>query len=218
MKKSDLLKSIAEKGYDVGFGAKKHFATYDIIEKTPGFISFISMAIGIYALCVDSLSTKIVSATFIVLGIVGLYISMNIHRKNEYEKAGSALTRYFNEIKSLYIEVKGLEDEENLDEYHERLKIIEDKFYSESITKQIMFSNWYAHYKFFWEHQINWIDEQLHFKLLRDKIPLSLSITFVTFLIVFLVSINPPLDFICGTSILQTDGAPLVTVQEMGKK
>ena len=81
MKKSDLLKSIAEKGYDIGFGAKKHFATYDIIEKTPGLISFISMAIGIYALCVDSLSTKIVSATFIVLGVVGLYISMNIHKK-----------------------------------------------------------------------------------------------------------------------------------------
>ncbi|MDY7782516.1 SLATT domain-containing protein [Aeromonas caviae] len=200
MKKSDLLKSIAEKGYDIGFGAKKHFATYDIIEKTPGLISFISMAIGIYALCVDSLSTKIVSATFIVLGVVGLYISMNIHKKNDYEKAGSALTRYFNEMKSLYIEVKGLEDEANLDEYLQRLKIIENKFYSESITKQIMFSNWYAHYKFFWEHQINWIDEQLHFKFFRDKIPLSLSITLITLLIVFLFSVKPSLDLICGAS------------------
>ena len=47
MNKLDLLKSIAEKGYDVGFGAKKHFATYDIIEKTPGLISFSSMAFGI---------------------------------------------------------------------------------------------------------------------------------------------------------------------------
>lgn len=200
MKKSDLLKSIAEKGYDIGFGAKKHFATYDIIEKTPGLISFISMAIGIYALCVDSLSTKIVSATFIVLGVVRLYISMNIHKKNDYEKAGSALTRYFNEMKSLYIEVKGLEDEANLDEYLQRLKIIENKFYSESITKQIMFSNWYAHYKFFWEHQINWIDEQLHFKFFRDKIPLSLSITLITLLIVFLFSVKPSLDLICGAS------------------
>ncbi|WP_265452932.1 SLATT domain-containing protein [Aeromonas salmonicida] len=216
MKKSDLLKSIAEKGYDIGFGAKKHFATYDIIEKTPGLISFISMAVGVYALCVDSLSTKIVSATFIVLGIVGLYISMNIHKKSDYEKAGSALTRYFNEIKSLYIEVKGLEDEVNLDEYNQRLKVIEEKFYSESITKQIMFSNWYAHYKFFWEHQINWIDEQLHFKLFRDKIPLSLSITFITLLIVFLVSITPPLNFICGTSNSQPDAAPLLTDPEKG--
>lgn len=217
MKKSDLLKCIAEKGYDIGFGAKKHFATYDIVEKTPGFISFISMAIGIYALCVDSLSTKIVSATFIVLGIVGLYINMNAHIKNDYEKAGSALTRYFNEIKSLYIEVKGLDEEVNLDTYHQQLKTIEEKFYSESITKQIMFSNWYAHYKFFWEHQIDWIDEQLHFKLFRDKIPLSLSITFVTLLIVFLVSINPPLDFICGASNSQSSAAPLVTAPERNK-
>ena len=103
-------------------------------------------------------------------------------------------------MKSLYIEVKGLEDEANLDEYLQRLKIIENKFYSESITKQIMFSNWYAHYKFFWEHQINWIDEQLHFKFFRDKIPLSLSITLITLLIVFLFSVKPSLDLICGAS------------------
>ena len=56
MNKSDLLKSIAEKGYDIGFGAKKHFATYDIIEKTPGLISFISTAVGVYALVIKSLS------------------------------------------------------------------------------------------------------------------------------------------------------------------
>jgi len=179
MNKSDLLKSIAQKGYDVGFGAKKHFATYDIIEKTPGFISFISMAVGVYALVIKSLSAELISATFIVLGIVGLYINLSDHKKADYEKSGSALTKYFNELKALYLEVKGSPDDAPLSEYQKRLTEIENKFYDNSISKQIMFSNWYAHYKFFWEHQIDWIDEQLKFSLLRDKIPLSFMFALV---------------------------------------
>lgn len=179
MNKSDLLKSIAQKGYDVGFGAKKHFATYDIIEKTPGFISFISMAVGVYALVIKSLSAELISATFIVLGIVGLYINLSGHKKADYEKSGSALTKYFNELKALYLEVKGSPDDAPLSEYQKRLTEIENKFYDNSISKQIMFSNWYAHYKFFWEHQIDWIDEQLKFRLLRDKIPLSFMFALV---------------------------------------
>ncbi len=36
-----LLKNIAETGYNVGFGGRKHWATYDIVEKVPGFIGFL---------------------------------------------------------------------------------------------------------------------------------------------------------------------------------
>lgn len=200
MNKADLLKSIAEKGYDVGFGAKKHFATYDIIEKTPDLISFISMTVGVYALCIDNLSDKLVSATFIVMGIVGLYISMNNHKKDDYEKSGSALTRYFNELKALYIEVKGEKDDTKLPDYQKRLTEIEIKFYSDSISKQIMFSNWYAHYKFFWEHQIDWIDEQLHFKLFRDKIPLSLLLVMLAVSIGLAYSIFDITSLVCSSS------------------
>lgn len=200
MNKSDLLKSIAEKGYDIGFGAKKHFATYDIIEKTPGFISFISMVFGIYALCIDGLSDKVISATFIVLGIVGLYVNLNGHKKDDYEKAGSELTRYFNQLKALYIEVKGSEDDQKTPEYQIRLTEIENNFYSASISKQIMFSNWYAHYKFFWEHQIDWIDEQLHFRLFRDKIPLSFLIVIFAVSIGLFCAIFDSKEIICGTS------------------
>lgn len=198
MNKSDLLKSIAEKGYDIGFGAKKHFATYDIIEKTPGLISFISMAVGVYALVIKSLSAEWISATFIVLGIVGLYINLNDHKKADYEKAGAALTKYFNELKALYIAVKGSQDDTKLPDYQNQLTEIENKFYSDAITKQIMFSNWYAHYKFFWEHQIDWIDEQLHFKLFRDKIPLSLSLIVFAIFIGLAYSIFDIATLICG--------------------
>ncbi len=76
MNRADLLKCIAETGYNVGFGAKKHFATYDLVEKSPGWISFISIAFGIYSLAFKELSTSFLSASFTVLGVVGLYVSM----------------------------------------------------------------------------------------------------------------------------------------------
>jgi len=36
MKKDLFLKEVAESGYNIGYAAKKHFATYDIVEKAPG--------------------------------------------------------------------------------------------------------------------------------------------------------------------------------------
>ncbi|MCG8315529.1 MAG: SLATT domain-containing protein [Pseudomonadales bacterium] len=177
MNKSDLLKCIAEKGYDVGFGAKKHFATHDIIEKVPGLISFLSMAFGIYALVVKSLSTELISATFIVLGVMGLYISMYNHKKNAYEKSGVALTQLFNELKGLYLRVKNSDESIDLSTYQKELSEIESRYYPLCISTQILFSNWYAHYKFYWEHQIGWVNEQVNFSFFRDKVPLSLWCT-----------------------------------------
>ena len=174
MQKSDLLKSIAEKGYDVGFGAKKHFATYDIIEKAPGFIGFFSMAFGIFSLVIKSLSTDYTSAIFIILGVIGLYISLYDHKKICYEKSGVALTKNYNQLKALYLEVKSSNDGDDYSEFQNKLSEIEGCYYADCISKQILFSNWYAHYKFFWEHQIGWVNEQLNFNFFRDKIPLSL--------------------------------------------
>ncbi|WP_232223960.1 hypothetical protein [Anoxybacteroides tepidamans] len=48
MDKDHLLRSLAENGYNVSFGAKKHFATYDIVEKIPGFLALISLLIGVW--------------------------------------------------------------------------------------------------------------------------------------------------------------------------
>jgi SMODS and SLOG-associating 2TM effector domain 6 len=178
MDKDSLLKDIAETGYNVGFGGRKHFATYDIVDKTPGLISFLSMAFGTYALVFDGLSTEFLSASFVVLGIIGLYISFYDSRKSDYEKAGTALTRLFNELRQLYRSTKSANNDA-LPEYKQKLNDIEIRYYETCISKQILFSDWYAHYKFFWQVQIDWIDEQKNFKLLRDKIPLTFSLTVI---------------------------------------
>ncbi|MHA6897226.1 SLATT domain-containing protein [Ralstonia pseudosolanacearum] len=174
MQKDNLLKNIATTGYNVGFGAKKHFATYDIVEKTPGWVGFISTAFGIYALIFDSLSTKFLSATFVIIGIIGLYITFYDSKKSSYESAGIELTKQFNSLRNLYRTVQS-SSETDLTQYIQQLSAIEQAYYATCISKQIAFSDWYAHYKFFWQHQIDWIDEQKHFKLLRDKLPLSFT-------------------------------------------
>lgn len=178
MDKDSLLKEIAETGYNIGFGARKHLATYDIVDKTPGLINFLLMTFGTYALVFDKLSTKFLSASLIVLGIIGLYISFYDSRKSAYERSGRTLTKLFNELRQLYRSTKSLNNGD-LTDCKKQLNDIESRYYEISISKQILFSDWYAHYKFFWQVQIDWIDEQKKFSLLRDKIPLTFLLTVV---------------------------------------
>jgi len=175
MRKEDLLKLIAETAYNVGFGAKKHFATYDIVEKAPGWIGAISMFVGVFALVINYFAEKHISAFLIVFGVAGLYINFYNETKQSYEQKGVFLTQLFNELKVLYLKVKA-SDKSDFSEDAEKLSEIESRYYSNCISKQILFSDWYAHYKFFWQHQIDWVNEQKQFKFWRDKIPLSFVI------------------------------------------
>ena len=183
MNRSDSLKCIAETGYNVGFGAKKHFATYDLVEKSPGWISFISIAFGIYSLAFKELSTSFLSASFTVLGVVGLYVSMYDAKKSDYEKAGVELTKIYNQLRALYYSVQSKSDSDDLTNLISEYQQLESQYYSVGLSKQILFSDWYAHYKFFWQHQIEWVDEQKNFSFFRDKVPLS----FYMFLVVLIV-------------------------------
>ncbi len=195
-----MLKMIAEKAYDVGFGAKKHFATYDIIEKAPGLISFSSMAFGIFALAIKDLPTELISATFIVLGVVGLYISFYNHKKDTYDQAGVALTQLFNELKALYLTVKSMDEDGDFSGPQKELLQIENRYYQTCISKQILFSNWYAHYKFYWELQIGWINEQLKFNFFRDKVPLSLWMFLLVVMAIVFISFSDLGNYICSTA------------------
>ncbi len=173
MTKDGLLKSIAEMGYNVGFGAKKHFATFDIVSKIPGWITFASLAVGILGLAFDQLAAKIPSAFLAVVGVTGLYVTAYEAEKDNFERAGIRLTVMFNELRDLYRGVQGGAD---LSAAAATLKDIENRYYDVSISKQIFLSDWYAHYKFFWQMQIDWVDEQKRFSTVRDKIPLSLYV------------------------------------------
>lgn len=173
MSQVSLLKSIAETGYNVGFGGRKHWATYDIVEKIPGLIGFIGTAIGIFSLVYDSLSAKDVSAALAVLGVIGIYISVYDSKKSDYEKSAVEITKIFNGLRDLYREVEALAPNADFSLYWARLAAFESQYYGASISKQILFSDWYAHYKFFWQYQIDWVENQKNFSFWRDKVPLT---------------------------------------------
>ncbi|KLE05816.1 hypothetical protein AF78_04870 [Aliarcobacter butzleri L353] len=191
MTKEDLLKQIAESAYNIGFGAKKSFATFDIVDKIPGILNFCALAIGILALVIDELNIKIVSASLIIFGIIGIYISKYDDKKDEYATSGSEITEMFNELKSLYHSVKAKSDNTNFYEDISKMKEIENKFYSITIPKQILFSDWYAHYKFFWQWatHIKWLETELKLTFWGNKIPLSFIVFIGVVLLIFIGSL-----------------------------
>ncbi|GIX59787.1 SLATT domain-containing protein [Bacillus cereus group sp. RP29] len=176
MKKEIFLKSLAEHGYNVMFGAKKHFATYDIVEKVPSGIALITLLIGIWQLYAPSFDySKEVSLVIILVSVVALQINLYNSNKEDYMKAGIKLTEIHNELKDMYYQTKSSTESEVTNEEQEKLQKLLNDYYAISITKQITFSDWYAHYKFFYQAQHEWIDEQKRFTW-KDKFPMSFRI------------------------------------------
>lgn len=173
MNKQELLQYIAIAGYDVGFGAKKHFATFDIIEKGPGWLGLVSLVGGIYSLFVPFWSLTHVSAIFVIFGVISLYIGMYGAEKQRYEDCGKKLTQGFHDLHALYRRVKSMPDSADVSPQLLEAQKIRSEALAFCISKQIFLSDWYAHFKFFWQAQIDWIDEVRPFRLFRDKIPLS---------------------------------------------
>jgi hypothetical protein len=176
MNKESLLKEIATNGYNVGFGAKKNFASYDILIKLPSWVGFISLSIGILQLGYDSLGgNKELSAFLIIISVAIMYLNCFNAKIDDFNEEGIRLTKLFNSLRLLYFKVKDYNTEDCNTESIELSKIL-DEYYSKSITKQVFMSQWYAHYKFFYEMQIDWVDEQLKFKFIKDKVPASIKI------------------------------------------
>ena len=173
MDKDRLLRLIAEKGYDVLFGVKKTFATYDIVSKGPGWIGFVSLAVGVFALIYDPLSAKLPSAILVIAGIASLYLSF--YRAEEYERSANIQLSIYNKLKSLYLSVQSGSDPVAAKTEYDTIDV---NYYSATMSKQIFLSGWYAHYKLFAETQIDWLEEQRQFTW-KDKWPVSARITIV---------------------------------------
>ncbi|SNS31812.1 hypothetical protein SAMN06265795_102188 [Noviherbaspirillum humi] len=179
MDKQALLKLIAESSYNIGFGAKKHFATFDIVEKVPGWIGLASLTAGVLALFIKELEEKYVTAAFTILGIAALTFNSYNEKKDQYNQTGIALTGKFHELRSLYQTVKSLTATVGLTPYLAEHSRIQQEALQFGMSKHIFLSDWYAHIKFFGQSQTDWMDEQLHFGFIKDKIPFSAKVLFV---------------------------------------
>lgn len=188
MHREQLLKLIAVAGYDVGFGAKTHFATFDIVEKAPGWLGFVSLVGGVYSLFVPFWSTQHVAAAFVVFGVISLYIGLYGTEKSKYEEVGKKLTQAFHTLHILYRKVEALPAGADASVYIAELEKVRNEANSIGLSKQIFLSDWYAHYKFFWQMQVDWIHESRPFRPFRDKIPLSAYAVVVMVLVLAIVA------------------------------
>ncbi|MBM7554444.1 SLATT domain-containing protein [Thalassobacillus pellis] len=203
MDRNSLLKSIAIKGYDIGFGAKKHFATFDMACKVPNFIALGTLTAGVVQLGfeIPGLISKILSVLLISIGIASIFINHYADKKQEYVDAGVTINTIYQELRNLYFKVQGTreDDEERLEEHEQAYNELIKRFNETGITQQIVFSDWYAHYKFFVQLETDWIEEQRPFKF-KDKMPLafrwalyllvgSLAIVIVTVVVLFIYNL-----------------------------
>lgn len=189
MNKNDFLKTLAQKGYDIGFGAKKNFSSYDIINKLPSWVGFTSLAIGIIQIAYENIPfDKELSILLIFVGIAIMYIDVFKDKADDYNNEGIRLTRIFNLTRDLYFLAKS-DNSFNYQNYEVRYQNLLNDFYSNTISKQVFMSQWFAHYKLFYEMQVEWIEEELKLKFFKDKVPNSLKTTFLTIFIIILICI-----------------------------
>ncbi|MBV4357364.1 SLATT domain-containing protein [Parasegetibacter sp. MAH-26] len=183
------MKTLAQKGFDIGFGAKKNFASYDLINKLPGWTGFISLAVGIIQIAYQNIPfNKELSILLIFVGIAIIYIDVFKNKVDKYNEEGIRLTRLYNSIRDLYNCVKA-DNQFEYSNYELKYQNIISDFYSNSISKQVFLSQWFAHFKFFYEMQTDWIENELSLSFFKDKLPNSLKITLTIVLLLTLICI-----------------------------
>ena len=116
------------------------------------------------------------SASLIVIGLASTSLNAYVPHKSKYAENGTQLTSLFHDLRIMYYEIKSLPISSDVTIFVDKLKLIQSQAIQIQSTKQVFLSDWYAHYKFFWQMQIEWIDEVRPFSLWRDKLPLSFSI------------------------------------------
>ena len=175
--REDLLKRIAERGFEVGYAANLNFATHDIADKVPVVISFVSMAVGILAFVSPVFQLTGVAVCLTLLGILTLYIEK--YPAHEYGERGKHTLALLYALEALYYKVKEKGPAADVSKDVADLRKIEDKFVDSTCPRQILFATWYAYFKFFAEKDYDWIDEQLHFRFWRDKVPATLRVLLI---------------------------------------
>ena len=186
-KQQNLLKRIAQRGFEVGYAANLNFATHDIADKVPVVISFVSMAVGILALVAPVFQLTGVAVCLTLLGILTLYIEK--YPAHEYGERGKRTMDMLHDLETLYYKVKNNADPNaTFREEEDELSTLTIEFIASTNPRQILFATWYAYFKFFAEKDYDWIDEQLHFRFWRDKVPATLKVLLVLALVAFVIS------------------------------
>lgn len=185
--KEDLLKQIADKAYSISYAANLNFATYDIVTKAPGRIAFLTIVAGILGLGWPELTARWLSVIILIFGVANVYIRKFTSDIASYKCRGIKNTEQWNKLRGLYIKVKSMDAAADFSNEVNEFSAIEQEFNDGAEPDQIVFSNWFAHYKLFCEKDVSWMDEQLHFGLWRDKIPQTAKVCMIVLAIAVVV-------------------------------
>lgn len=185
--RESLRKKSARIGYNVGFGSRRHFATYEIIEKVPTYFGVVTFGFGIVFLKYPNtaVSDFIAVLTSIIGGAI-VYLNFYANEKDNYEKIGKKLNALYNRTCSIHEKSKTCTKSELLS-FDSELDIINDELQSLSIHNQVFFSNELAHFKLFGESQSGWFVEELKLTFWKDKIPAIWRVYAVVVIIITLI-------------------------------
>lgn len=183
--KENLLKQIAEDGYNIGFGACKSFATYDIVNSWLRVGALLSLLIGIAQLKISDIQVNNkISLLLIFISIIVMHITYYIPNKDKFNEIGKLQLGLFYKLKDLYYTVRSMENIEEFSSIMEKRKNIYEEFTNISDSNEIfILSDIYAHIKFFGQKQIDWVDEQKNFSFWKDKFPNSVKVISITTII-----------------------------------
>ena len=191
-------KSLSERsariGYNVGFGARRHFATYDIVEKVPAYFGIVTFAFGIIFLKYqNTYLADLVAVSTSILGFAIFYLNFYSNEKDKYSLVGKELNILYNKVNSIYDKVQNCPEAE-LAGLEIELNNIYDQIQKISIHKQVFFSNELAHFKLFGESQSKWFVKELKLGFWKDMIPAVWRV----YAVVFLICSAVVLFFYCG--------------------
>src|SRR5699024_2757367 len=130
------------------------------------------------------------SLLLIFSGIIAIFINQYGNRKNEFIEIGVKINKIYQELRNLYFKVQGTDsvNKEKIEELEQVYNGLIHQFHDIGITQQIIFSDWYAHYKFFVQLEIEWIEEQKVFTF-NDKVTMSFRLTMYISIIAILIII-----------------------------
>lgn len=189
MDKEALQTIVTRIAYNTGFGAYKHFATYFVLTKAPGWIGLITALIGLTQLAgYNAGYERPISITLLFLGMVTWSIAAQYQNKDEYNTIGKELNRLFHRLMEIYLYSKNASKDELID-LNTEVGSINQQLQDISITKQVMFSDLLAHYSFFYKADIVWLEEARGFTFWKDKVPANMKLFSIVLFLVTLIGL-----------------------------
>ncbi|WP_139125251.1 SLATT domain-containing protein [Vibrio parahaemolyticus] len=182
-------KQVTREYYNVLYSAKLHLASFDICEKLPTAISFISLSFGVLGLAFAEFNSNALASLLLIIGIIGIALKPRELQKDHYKAIGTSLTDISKKLEDIYCQIDE-QDVTSVAKARTDLRQIQQEHSSIVALPPVLLSSWYAHYKVFSEHNSDWMCAELNLGW-KDKVPLSLRMTVIGVLVAAILWINP---------------------------